>query len=80
MLAKDPTEELVYHLMRAKKCSLHFGEISLGVKNLLDAIKEQGCVVHLNSSNQEINLIRKQECESIGIEFEHQVFDPDSFH
>lgn len=80
MLTKDPTEELVYHLMRDKKCSLHFGEISLGVKNLLDAIKGKGYVVHLNSSHQEINLISKQECESLDIAFEHQVFDPGNFH
>lgn len=78
MLAKNPTEELVYHLMRAKKCSFHFGEISLGVKNLLDAVKEKGYIVHLNGSQCEIELISKQECESQGIEFEHQVAEPNN--
>jgi len=75
MLAKNPTEEMVYHLTRAKKCSFHFGEISLGVKNLLDAVKEKGYIVHLSDSQCEIELISKQECESQGIEFEHQVTD-----
>jgi hypothetical protein len=80
MLTKDPTEEMVYHLMRDKKCSFHFGEISLGVKNLLDAIKEKGYVVHLNSLHQDISLISRQECESLDIAFEHQVIDPNNFH
>lgn len=79
-LAKDPTEEMAFHLMRDKKCSFHFGEISLGVKKLLDAIKEIGYVVQLNSSQNKIVLVSKQECEALGIEFEHQVFDPGNFH
>ncbi len=76
MLTKDPTEKMAYHLMRDKKCSFHFGEISLGVKNLLDAIKQMGYVVHLNSSQKELQLISKQECDLMGIKFEHQVCEP----
>lgn len=75
MLVKDPTEKMVYHLMLDKKCSFHFGEISLGVKNLLDAVKQIGYVVHLNGPQKEINLLSKQECEALGIEFEHQVIE-----
>lgn len=75
MLAKDPTEAMAYHLMRDKKCSFHFGEISLGVKKLLDAVKEMGYIVHLSGSQSEIKLISKQECESLDIVFEHQIAD-----
>lgn len=78
MLAKNPTEEIVYHLMRAKKCSFHFGEIPLGVKNLLDAVKEKGYIVQLSGSQSEIKLINKQECELQNIVFEHQIADPNN--
>ncbi len=80
MLAKNPTEEMVHHLIRAKKCSFHFGEIPLGVKNLLDAVKEAGYVVQLCGLQSEIKLISKQECESQGIEFEHQVACPNNLN
>lgn len=83
MLAKDPTEELTYHLTRDKKCSFHFGEISLGVNKLLDAVKQIGYVVHLNDPEKKINLLSKEDCETLGIKFEHQVIDErvgHSFH
>ncbi len=80
MLANNPTEAVVYHLIRDKKCSFHYGEIPLGVKNLLDAIKAMGYVVHVSGSPSEIKLVSKQECESIGLVFEHQIMSPNNFN
>ncbi|HYH04354.1 MAG TPA: hypothetical protein VEC37_14785 [Bacillota bacterium] len=73
MLAKNPTEELTYHLMRDTKNSFHFGEISLGVKKLLDALKEKGYVVHFNGDCSEPMLLSEAECKQCGVEFEHKV-------
>lgn len=73
MLAKNPTEELAYHLTRYTKYSFHFGEISLGVKKLLDALKEKGYVVHFNEDGSEPILLSEAECKQSGVEFEHKV-------
>jgi len=75
MLAKNRTEELVFHLMRSKKKSFHFGEISLGVVKLLDALKEKGFIVQFTVKDgiPEPQILSKEECEASGIEFEHSI-------
>jgi hypothetical protein len=73
MLTKDPTEELVYYLTQDKRSSFHFGEISLGVKKLLEALKEQGYVVHLTRKYSEPKLLTQEDCAKYGIAFEHKV-------
>lgn len=77
MIAKNRTEEMVFHLMRSKKKSFYFGEISLGVQKLLDAIKEKGLVVYFSEKdgNPEAILLSKEECENRSIEFEHCIKD-----
>jgi hypothetical protein len=73
MLTKNRTEEMVFHLMRSTKKSFHFGDISLGVLKLLDAIKKEGFIVQYREKNgdPELKLMNKAECEKRGIEFEH---------
>lgn len=75
MLAKNRTEELVFHLMRSKKKSFHFGEISLGVVKLLDSLKEKGFVVQFSvkDSIPEPQVLSRAECELMGIAFEHSI-------
>ncbi len=75
MLAKNRTEELVFHLMRSKKKSFHFGEISLGVIKLLDSLKEKGFVVQFTVKEgvPEPRILSKEECDALGIEFEHSI-------
>ncbi|TCL62779.1 hypothetical protein EDC14_102359 [Hydrogenispora ethanolica] len=77
MISKNPTEELAYHLMLSKKNSFHFGEISLGVQKLLDALKELGYVVQFieKADGCEPKLLSKEECLRTGLAFEHQVID-----
>lgn len=77
MIAKNRTEEMVFHLMRSKKKSFYFGEISLGVQKLLDALKARGLVVYFSekNGNPETILLTKEECEQQGIEFEHCLKD-----
>lgn len=75
MLTINRSEEMVFHMMRSTKKSFHFGDISLGVLKLLDAIKEKGFVVHYHEKTGEPEpvLISKAECEKLGIEFEHRI-------
>jgi hypothetical protein len=73
MLSKNPTEELAFYLMRDKRNSFHFGEISLGVKKLLEAVKEKGYIVYYQPERMEPKLLSKEECARLGIVFEHTV-------
>lgn len=75
MLAKNRTEELVFHLMRSKKKSFHFGDISLGVIKLLDALKEKDFIVQFTVKEgvPEPQILSKAECELMGIPFEHSI-------
>lgn len=74
MIAENPLEELVYYLTRSKKNSFHYGEISIGVQKLLEALKEKGFVVHFTdkSSQPELIILSKAECEHSNLVFEHQ--------
>jgi hypothetical protein len=72
MLTKNPTEELTYYLMCNKKISFHFGEISLGVQKLLDALKNKGYIVYFNANRTEPLLLSNEDCRRLGIAFEHQ--------
>ncbi len=75
MIPKDPTEELAYHLMLTKKNTFHFGEISIGVQKLLDALKEIGYVVQFveKPNGCEPKLVSKEDCLRSGLAFEHRV-------
>ncbi len=77
MIQKNPTEELVFHLMQSKKNSFHFGEISLGVQKLLDVLKQKGYVVHFTETagSCEPKILSKEECLANGYDFEHQIID-----
>lgn len=77
MIAKNPTEELVYHLTKSTKTSFHFGQIPVGVHKLLEHLKEKGFVVHFieKQGRHEPMIISKEECQQLGIEFEHRIIN-----
>jgi hypothetical protein len=77
MIQKNPIDELIYFLTQTKKPSFHFGEVSLGVQQLLDALKEKGFVVHFiqKISGTETKLFTEEECRLAGFEFEHRMVD-----
>ena len=77
MIQKNPTEELIYFLTQTKKPSFHFGEISLGIQQLLDVLKEKGLIVHFiqKAGSVETKLFTKDECIMAGLDFEHRLID-----
>jgi hypothetical protein len=75
MIAKNPTEELAFYLMRDTRDSFHFGKISLGVKKLLEAVKEKGYIVSYKADSCEPQLFTEAECLQHGITFEHHVMN-----
>ncbi|MGD8401593.1 MAG: hypothetical protein PVH64_11795 [Bacillota bacterium] len=79
MLAINPTEELTYYLMHNKRISFHFGEISLGVQKLLDALKNKGYIVYFKVDSTEPVILSNEDCRRLGITFEHQIVT-NNFH